>query len=271
MTTMFVSIDMDALRFLHKHHDHETVSAVSWLECGQQVSIRVEPYHDRSMFLRNVSELDVRMLYKNTTGQALPRDADAMAVRYQLADVVQLMPTSRVLTHEVLAQVAAVDDRLHAGERFAYTLGALTPAQPGELFPLKARPLTEQELATAHSHSRSPVKGYPPRLTGQVRKPWETEEPTVVDVEASLDSGRGQTYSAEPEPPEVKMGKARTGSVQPVVFAAAKAAWEHPDRVAKGLTWEQVRAELVKKLEADGYHPTTIRIKLSKWAKENAI
>jgi hypothetical protein len=270
---MFVSIDMDALRFLHKHHDHETVSAVSWLECGQQVSIRVEPYHDRSMFLRNVSELDVRMLYKNTTGQALPRDADAMAVRYQLADVVQLMPTSRVLTHEVLAQVAAVDDRLHAGERFAYALGALTPAQPGELFPLKARPLTEQELATAHSHSRSPVKGYPPRLTGQVRKPWETEEPTIELKTDGADHTEAHEAQAEvyEQTTGVKMGKARTGSVQPVVFAAAKAAWEHPDRVAKGLTWEQVRAELVKKLEADGYHPTTIRIKLSKWAKENAI
>lgn len=270
MTDMFVSIDMDALRFLHKHQDHETVSAVSWLECGQTVSIRVEPYHDRSMFLRNVSDLDVRMLYRNTTGRDLPKDQDAIAARYQLADAVQLMPTSRVLAHEVLAQVAAVDDRLHAGERFAYALGALTPAQPGELFPLTTRPLTEQELATAYSHSRNPIRGYPPRLTGQPRRPWETEE--VVDVEASLDSGRGQTYSAEPnETPEPKLAKARTGSVQPVVFAAAKAAWEDPERVVQGLTWEQVRATLVTKLEADGYHPTTIRIKLSKWAKENAI
>lgn len=267
---MFVSIDMDALRFLHKHVDHETISAISWLECGQHTSIRVEPYLDRSMFLRNVSELDVRMLYKNTTGKPLPADADAAAVRYQLADVVQLMPTTRALTHEVLAQAAAVDDRLHAGERFAYALGALTPAQPGELFPLKARPLTDQELATAHSHSRNPIRGYPPRLTGQPRKPWEVDEPEtqVVDVEASLDSGRGETFSATPDEPERPAGKARQGSVQPVVFAAAKEAWANR---AEGATWADVKALLIPKLEADGFHPTTIRIKLSKWAKENGI
>jgi hypothetical protein len=262
---MFVSIDMDALRFLHKHHDHETVSAISWLECGQLTSIRIEPYHDRSMFLRNVSDLDVRMLYRNTTGKDLPKDSDATAARYQLADVVQLMHTTTALTHEVLAQVAAVDDRLHQGERFKYALGSKVPAQPGELFPLTARPLTEQELATAHSHSRNPVRGYPARTADQPLRPWEIDE-----LRANRAAGTAAPQDA-PEadtPVKPKAGKARAGSVQPVVFAAAKLAWENrtPQQ-----SWGTIKEDLAAKLIADGYHPTTVRIKLSKWAKENGI
>lgn len=264
---MFVSIDMDRLVFLHKHQDHETVSAISWLECGQLTSIRVEPYHDRSRFLGNVSDLDVRMLYKNTTGQPLAREADSTAIRYQLADAVQLMPSTRVLTHEVLAQVDAVDDRLHLGERFKYALGAKAPAQPVELFPLKGRPLTAQELATAESHSRNPVPGYPPRLSGEPRKPWEPELPVHAPVAQAAPTG---IPPVPPVPAAPTAGKARTGSVKPVVYGAATRAWEEAGKGTKA-TWEQVRKTLITELEAQGFHPTTIRIKLSEWAKANAI
>lgn len=258
---MFVTIDMDNLVFLHKHHDHETISALSWLECGQQVSVRVEPSHDNSRFLANVSDLDVRMLYKNTTGHNLPADSDAVALRYQLGDTVQLVPITRCLTVEVLAQAALVDDRIYAGECFKYVLGSRVPAQSGELFPLKARPLTERELSTAHSHSRNPVRGYPPKLSGQAAQPWEAHEQVPT-------TGQAAVLPPPPPPPsEPKKAKAVTGSVRPVCRARAEATWkERGDR-----DWATVKADLLTTLSAEGYHPTTIRIKLNEWAKEHGV
>lgn len=261
---MFVSIDMDALVFLHKHVDHETVSALSWLECGQQVSIRVEPCHDNSRFLANVSELDVRMLYKNATGRPLPGDADHTALRYQLGDVVQLMPHARVLTAEVLAQVNAVEDRLYAGERFKYALGARVPAQAGELLPLKARSLTDKELAEAHMRSRNPIAGYPPKLSGQ-GKPWEAPAAPAPQVPAPP-APRAQTAAPDPVAAS-RGGKSAPGAVRAVVNAAADQAWEQAGRPADPAAVRSLAMGLHAGIAAQGHNPTTVRIKLSEWAK----
>lgn len=259
---MFVSIDMDNLVFLHKHHDHEAISAASWLECGQQVSIRVEPYHDASAFLVGVSDLDVRMLYKNTTGQPLPKDTDAAALRYQLKAAVELMPSTRILVDEVVAQAEAVDDRLYAGERFRYALGARLPAQPAELLPLRGRSLTDRELAEAHARSRNPVRGYPPRLSGEVAKPWD---PEPAQPSEPLDTPAPVVDQPTPTALPERRAKAPQGSAKPVIWAAARDAWASRNL---GETWEVVRKRVIATLEADNLHPTTIRIKLAQWAKE---
>lgn len=266
---MFVSIDMDALRFLHKHVDHETVSALSWLECGQHTSIRIEPYHDRNMFLRGVSDLDVRMLYKNATGKPLSPESPNDALRYQLADVVQLLPSTRALTVEVLAQAELVDDQLHHGARFKYALGSKYPAEPVELFPLTTRPLTDKELAAAANAAETPVTGYPPRLTGQPRKPWEPDLP----VHAPIAQERQTAAPAVPAAPEAPtMAKARTGSVRPIVFAAANKVLDDKGIEYVRAAWlSGLRNELVGQLTGEGYHQTTVRIKLSEWAKEKGI
>lgn len=258
---MFVSIDMGNLVFLHKHHDHETISALSFLEAPDR-SIRVETT-DRQRFLLNVSDLDMRMLYKNSTGVALA-PADSATLRHQLADVVHLIPMTHALHNEALEQVAVVEDQLYKGERFKYALGSNKPAQPGELFPLKARPLTDKELTEAMHRSAVPIKTYRPRLSGEPLKPWEpkpeesaTELPTVPTP-------------APAAPIENTFTKAVKPSVRPVVRAAATAAWEAAGKPTDLATLKALCGGLVKGLEDQGFHPTTIRIKLSEWTKEHA-
>jgi hypothetical protein len=187
---MYVSIDMDKLVFLHKHDDHEALSALSWLECGRDVSILVESTA-REQFLAKMSRLDLCVLYKNTTGASLVSQ-ESNVLREQLRVLVDATPAAPIDRDEVLAQVEAVDERIHAGERFSYARGARVPAQPQELFPLKARPLTDAQLMGA-----------------------EKRAPAGLAREAELPK--------PPPPPAAPMRKVRAVGVRPVI-------WDHADK-----------------------------------------
>ncbi len=261
--TMFVSIDMDNLVFLHKHHEHETVSALSFLEAADR-SIRVDTC-DRQRFLHGVSDLDLRMLYKNTTGATLA-PADTATLRHQLADAVSLMAATPAQCAEVTMQVEAVEARLYEGECFKYARGAKVPAQPVELFPLKARPLSEKELAEAQQRARVAITTYKPRLSGEPRKPWEPELP----VHAPIAQPAPTPQETAPEPDRVtSVVRTAKPSVRPIVRSAADAAWEAAGKPTDAASLKELCKGIIPALEAQGYHPTTIRIKLSEWTKEH--
>ena len=257
---MYVSIDMDNLVFLHKHADHEVVSAISWMEIGVHRSTRVTAT-DKARFLKTLTDLELKMLYKNTTGAQLAGD-DPVTLRYQLASAVKLLSSTRAVREEVLAQLALVDDRVHAGETFKYAYGARTPAQPQELFPLRGRPLSADELRNAADWARSDL----PKLTANAPTgPWpERAEPQDDEVPPAPPQD-----DAPPAPPVVK--KAKRVSATPLIRAAADKAWDAAGRPTDPDLLEQLIKQVQPGLEADrGMHPTTCRIQLRKWAKEHA-
>lgn len=265
---MYISIDMDNDRILHKHQDHETVSALSWLECGQHTSIRIDNTESDN-FLRGVAHGNLCHLYKNTTGDDY-NEANwgdrAWQFRERLREAARNMAATVALTDEVLAQVAAVDDRLHAGERFKYALGSRVPAQAQELFPLTSVPLVPPQIAAADARAAAQVEAWRAQIAAEragETLPGYGRDPQVGD----LDDATGELGNG-PAPEERPVAKARAGSVQPVVFAAAKSAWEAR---SEGQTWNDIRAQLFVTLTGEGHHPTTVRIKLAKWAKENGI
>jgi len=233
---MYVSIDMDKLVFLHKHHDHETLSGLAFLEAPDR-SVMVT--NTEANFLGKLGRLDLCLLYKNTTGAGMVSQ-DSQLIRLALADVVRAMDPRLALRDEVLAQVAAVEPDLHAGKAYAYVLGSNRPGDAVGLLPVPAKPLAPPRLeALAKVAATAPVAPPPP--------------PPVP---------------AAPEPEATPL--ARKPSVRPVVFAAATAAWE---LAGKGTlaTWEQVRAKVLADMIEQGYHQTTVRIKLSEWAKANNV
>ncbi len=262
---MFVAIDMDRLGFLHKHHDHETVSGLSWLECGQSTSIHIANI-EADNFLKGITHSDVIRLYKNVTGLE-PMEGNwgdrGFHFREHLREVARGLTVTTALAEEVAAQVAAVDDRLHAGERFKYALGARMPAQAADLFPMSARALNVAQIKAVNARADERVRAHKELLA---------REKSGVDLPASRAWDAPPTQSATPAAPEpdsapVRKAKAATGSVRPVIRGRADAAWkDHGDK-----DWKTVKAELLTALEAEGYHPTTIRIKLNEWAKDQGI
>lgn len=276
---MYISVDMDKQRFLHKHHDHETVSKLSWLECGQQVSIRIDNI-DADNFLKGIAHADLCHLYQNTTGDSFEEfgawGSRACEFRERLREAARNMASTVALIDEVDAQVAAVDDQLHSGERFKYVLGAKVPAQAGELFPLAFIPLAPAQTKAADARAKEQQRLFQERLEAEKRGDYL---PASARADAGLPPLPGAPVPAQTAPetaapaaPELpKAPKARTGSVQPVVYAAAAAAWNDPQRVASGEAWADVKKRLFTQLSGEGHHPTTVRIKLSNWAKENGL
>lgn len=256
---MYISIDMDNLSFVHKHNDHEVVSALSWLELGTQRSTIVTAT-DKARFLKTLSPVELAMLYKNTTGGTLS-SADPVELRYQLSSVVELLGTTRADRDEVLAQVEAVDDRIHAGEVFRYARGARTPAQPQELFPLRCRPLKTDELEQASAWARSDL---PTQTAHAPSGPWpERAEPAYDDHTVTAMPATDTT------PEVVFVKKTKRANAQTEIFAACDKAWQEAGRSTDPAVLNPLIKGLLPQLEEAGYHPTTSRIKLSKWLKEH--
>jgi hypothetical protein len=231
---MFVSIDMDKLVLMHKHADHEVLSALSWLECGQHVSVLVESTA-RDQFLARMSRIDLCILYKNTTGAELVA-SDSHVLRRQLSDLIEATPAAPVDKDELLAQVAAVDDRIHAGERFSYARGAMVPAQAQELFPLVARPLSTAQLLESEKRAPQPLT-------------------------------RSNELPPPPAPAPVVL-KTRAVNVRPVIWAHADAGWEAAGKPTDRAAVLALRRAWMKELdEGKNIRPTTSSNELGAWMK----
>lgn len=233
---MFVSIDMDKLVFLHKHHDHDTLSALSFLEAPDR-SIRVEST-DHETFLRGFGYVDLCMLYKNTTGATFVHQQPHV-LRLQLGEVVRGLEARLALLEEVQAQVEAVEADLHKGIAYSYVLGAKVPGVAQELFPVTGKPLSPPKLDAIAASAPAPVSAPAPAPAA----------PTTP----------------EPAAPTVRTAKV---SVEPVARAAADRAWDAAGRPTDSDGLAAVKSTATTELLAQGYHPTTVRIKLSKWVKE---
>jgi hypothetical protein len=232
---MFVAIDMDALRILHKHDDHEVLSALSWLECGTHVSVAIENTA-REHFLSKWGRLDLCILYKNTTGADLVNQ-DNHVLRQQLREMIELTPAAPVNKDELMAQVAAVDDRIHAGERFSYARGARQPAQAQELFPLVSKPLSAAQLMGAAQRAPAPL------------------------VRADK--------LPPPAPPKAVVRQARAVGVRPVIWAHADAGWEAAGKPTDRQVVLALRKSWMQELETDkGIRATTASNELGAWMKD---
>jgi hypothetical protein len=233
---MFVSIDMDKLVFMHKHEDHEVLSALAWLECGTHVSVTVENTA-REHFLMKMSRLDLCVLYKNTTGASLVAQENGV-LRQQLRELIEATPAAPINKDELLAQVAKVDDRIHAGERFSYARGSKTPAQPQELFPLVAKPLTDGQLMAAAA--RAPA------------------EPLTRANELP-----------PPPPPAPVLKKVRAVGVRPMIWAHADAGWEAAGKPTDRTVVLALRKTWMKELEEQkSIRAATASNELGAWMKE---
>jgi hypothetical protein len=236
---MFVSIDMDTLQFLHKHHDQMVLGGLSFLEAPHH-SIRNENV-DSPHFLLGMTPLEIRMLYRNTTGED-PTGSDDQVMREMLAMIVyDHMPPTLALAAEVDAQVAAVEDDLHKGIPWKYALGAKVPAKAMELFPLHCKPLDAVDKHKAAT------------MAPQRRAVREAPKPR----------------NAPPPPPAApRAPKQRASSVRPVIWAVADEMWAAAGSPTDVKVVLELRKKMMATLEADkGVKKTSSSNELGNWMK----
>lgn len=237
---MFVSVDLDKLQFLHKHRDHETISALAFLEAPHR-SVLIDNT-DRPEFLCKMTSFDLRMLYRNTTATDITGTND-IVVRELLATLVEanLLETLAV-RDEVEAQVAAVDDDLHKGIPWKYARGSKRPAKQEQLFNLHGAPLDPHTAAEAAQ--RAPQRR-------AARTP--TARPAA-------------TVTAPAPPPAVKQ---RASSVRPTIWAVADRMWAEAGSPKDKAVVLELRKKMMAVLETENnVKRTSSSNELGNWMKD---
>lgn len=234
----YISIDMDNLQVVHKHHDQLTTQALGWLEMPDR-SVMISNI-DSAHFLCQLSDLDARMLYFNLTGEKVPLE-NAMAVRQMIYMVVEKMLPTIAVMEELQAQINLVEALLYKGERFKYARGSRKPAQPIELFPLKGTPLDDAAKAQATQLA-------PQRLQKRAA-------PIAAPVSDSV-----PVASAAP--------KQRASSVRPVIWAVADRMWEAAGKPMDKNTVLELRKKMMATLESENaVKKTSSSNELGNWMK----
>lgn len=166
---MYISIDMDRMRFLHKHDDIKVVCNLVFIEappCAHNVDIIPV---DSAWLLKDMTETQLQTLYRNTTlEQNVPYRGDAL--RLMLLELASRLPLSDVNAWEAEVQATGVEARHKDGvEGVVYVKGTTTPTQPGTLFErtqltgtidhTAAQCIAQQALATPTASNAQPRAG----------------------------------------------------------------------------------------------------------------
>jgi hypothetical protein len=149
---MYILIDREHLVFRHKHSDHITIQALAHIEVAHCATF-ITPIDSPVNFLR-LTDLELRMLYQNTTGQKLDGFSRVHMNESVLA-VARSVPESDVRPAEVRQQADKIS--MDDSGFYRYVKGASKAAKLQELFlpkPLHAEaPAPGTLAATGSDHA----------------------------------------------------------------------------------------------------------------------
>lgn len=242
---MYVSIDRENLKFLHKHPDLHVVCNLAWIETPH-VALSVTPY-DHNSFLRECTDMELKILYRNTTGVD-HTGFGGDALRAILAELAERLPVSDVNAFEVERQAAILEDGNH--DRYKYVKGSTRPAKQGELFEpeaLKAVRSDNEEVIAAAARLR-PTQ---PRATA-------THTPAPASAQP-----RPARPTAAPRTP----GAPRQGGVREKIWEVADRMWDEAGKPTEKSTVLALRKNIMNALEQDGVKRTSSSNELGNWQK----
>lgn len=203
---MYVSIDCDKMRFLHKHADFKVMADLEFIEAPSPTHVDTLPT-DYVNFIKGHTLTEMQLLYKNTTGEERsPYMGEQL--RAVLIELANRLPESDVVPEEVHRQADWIQkSHPNGAPGFFYVKGASIPARTTQtLFksPLLAH-LTPSEAKVA-ACKPLPLPQYP-GVSPHVPTPHPTHsEPVARAVRAP---------SAAP-----------TGGVRQLIWSTADKMWE---------------------------------------------
>ena len=248
---MYISIDRERTRFLHKHADFKTVCNLDYIA---QVIKRtdVEPIVDGTQFLMHWTEYELRLLYhKSVTGDNVkePRCPHAGAVlRAVLLEMAQRMPETDADPVETEIQAHWIETRLD-GEDIAdyqYVRGSKMPGRKSSLFgPGVCEILSPEEAANV---ARARITAQATRAAQQAHTQAQATERAAVSA------------PAQPKPARASAGAPRSG--------VCKLIWEALDAERARINEIPNRAFIKAHAEAQGWNSSTASVQYAAWKKQ---
>jgi hypothetical protein len=237
---MFVSIDMEGLRVLHAHTDQDAVWGLVYIECANLDHIRVDST-ERPHFLSNLTHLELKLLYQNITGVALPW-TDELALREAIGAACECLTPRQIRMSEIDAQIEFVCPHVETGRKtFKYVYGSNRAQEVREFFPLKGSPLSAERLALAQ---QPPQRYLPPSAPAPAAAP--------------VSRPQGPRFA----PP------AKAGTVRPKIWAVADRMWEEAGKPTDKNIVLNLRKQMMTQLEEEGIKKTSSSNELGNWMKD---
>jgi hypothetical protein len=249
---MYISIDRDKTRFMHKHADFTTVCELDYI--GQVIKrTDVEPITEGTHFLMHWTEYELRLLYhKSVTGDNVkePKCPHAGAVlRAVLLEMAQRLPETDADPDEASAQAAWIEERLNKGDDvsdYQYVRGSKTPGRKASLFAHTACAILPPEEAAKVAHAR---------ITAQA-----TRASALAHAQASAAAQAAVSAPAQPKPARPSAGTPRSG--------VCKAIWEALDAERARINEIPDRAFIKAQAASNGWNASTASVQYAAWRKQ---
>jgi len=263
---MYISIDRERTRFLHKHADFRTVCNLDYIA---QVIKRtdVEPINDGTHFLIHWTDLELRLLYhKCATGDNVkePRCPHAGSVlRAVLLEMAQRMPVTDVDPAEAELQAQWIEAHQEKQDvtGYQYVRGAKIPGRQTSLFGRGVCEILPPEEAAKVAHAR---------ITAQA-----TRAAALAHAQASAAAQAAISVPAQPsEPPEPGLKwDHRKGWVKPAPASAprsgvCKLIWEALDAERARINDIPSRDFIKVHAASQGWNASTASVQYAAWKKQ---
>jgi hypothetical protein len=240
---MYISIDRDKCRFIHKHAD---VHVVANLDFIANLHDSTDVMHLSSVYrsFDSMTDQELSLLYQHTTRQDPPYVGDSL--RALLQELAEQFPETPADARSAEMQAAAIEANHPNGQSgLVYVAGSTSPGLcgDGQLFPLVAALPQPQAAAAVQKHLAARAK-----RVAAASAPREVVPPTP-----------GSTPVAQPR----KAGGAPRSGV-------CKAIWDALD--AQNMPGGSPTREWLKVYGAtQGWNPSTISVQYTAWKKAKGL
>jgi hypothetical protein len=236
---MHIVIDRKPLKFLPiKHESIDVIGNLIWIEAPHSEAWILPLDHN---FLSGFSDLELMLLYKNTTGEPAQRVGNQL--RNILFELAERIPVNDVNPFELNCQAELIPEC--SSERYTYLKGSFKPAIQDKLFKLEpvSLPRNENEAVIA----LRPRTG-PPALA---RTPTATPAP-APNVNRPVAAPRGP----------------RQGGVKELIWAVADKMWAAAGSSKDAKIVLNLRKEMMTTLEKEhSVKKTSSSNELGNWMK----
>jgi len=256
---MYVTIDRENLRFLRKNEDVLLLSNLAWIETPH-IGISIQPC-DTVSFLRDFTDLELKLLYRNTTGEEQSFYGDAL--RAVLMELVQRMDEFKGNKAEVERQASLIP--VDNNEPYLYIAGASRPAKQADLFELpyhkQARLDNESLMAAMGKGAASTLYPNEKQQAAQYAAQRANEQATAASVPASREAR-----------PVRGAGAPRAGGVREVVWTVADSMWENAGKPTDRPVVLALRKSIMQVLEEEhAVKRTSSSNELGNWQKARIV
>lgn len=243
---MYVSINLNHMRLMHKHADRTVIADLAWIEAHND-AYEIADLTARG-FLSGRTDMELKLLYRNMTG------ADSYYggsyLRAIIAELCERAPFTEADKIRAAAQSAYVDKDM---PHFRYVHGSSIPSR-GILLWSKEESLKAEKSSDEATNASRRYKSYEP--AGGVPTYSARIAPEGI-VQAPRSAGGAGQAVAQP----------RQSGVRERIHSAANEAWESAGRPTDKVAVLALRKRIMDDLEAQGIKRNSASNELGVWQR----